>query len=265
VIAARGGVRADGKLPTGGAEPTFFSMITPKVEVLPNLDELAGAAAERIVLAGERAIADHNAFSLVLSGGSTPEKLYRLLADKRFRNRIDWSKVEIYFGDERCVPPEHADSNYRMANEALLSKVPLQLFNIHRMRGEIDPKEAAIEYGRMLKARFGIGGADLTLLGMGDDGHTASLYPGTEALQEKEHRCMPNYVEKLKSWRITLTAPFLNKSAEVLILVAGANKAARVAEILEGPVEPERLPTQLIRPTSGELIWMLDAAAAGMS
>ena len=219
-----------------------------------------------MIVAGAReAAAAGRNFSLVLSGGSTPKLLYQLLAAEPYRSRVDWTRMEIYFGDERVVPVDHADSNFKMANEALISRVPLKPENVHRMRGEIDPNQAAIEYGQMLKARFGEGGPDITLLGMGDDGHTASLFPHTSALDETQHRCVAHFVEKSttgKSWRITLTAPFINRSATVLLLVTGASKAARLAEILHGPRDPKRLPIQLIDPASGQLIWMLDEAAA---
>jgi 6-phosphogluconolactonase len=132
------------------------------------------------------------------------------------------------------------------------------------MRGEIDPHVAAKEYGEMLKEKFGDGGLDLILLGMGPDGHTASLFPGTEALHESKHRCVANYVDKLKSWRITLSAPFINRAREVMFLVVGADKAERVAEVLEGARDPQRLPSQLIAPTEGALVWVMDSAAAGM-
>lgn len=235
-------------------------MITPEIKVLPSPAEIAKEAAERIVAAAGAA----EQFSFVLSGGSTPKALYELLATEDFRDRIDWGRCHIYFGDERCVPPDHADSNYRMAKLALLSKVPIPGDNIYRIRGEINPNDAAIEYGKMLKERFGDRGPDLVLLGMGDDGHTASLFPGTEALKETHHRCVANYVEKFKAWRVTLTAPFINRAENVLILAAGAGKAARLQEVLEGPQEPDRLPIQLIKPASGKLSWLLDSAAAGM-
>jgi len=151
-----------------------------------------------------------------------------------------------------------------MANEALLSHVPIPPEQIHRMRSEIDPQEAAKEYGQLLKAHFGDDGLDLILLGMGDDGHTASLFPHTAALAEQHHRCVANHVEKLDAWRITMTAPFINKAAEVMILVAGADKEARLHEVLEGPQKPEDFPIQMIQPESGRLIWLLDSAAAGM-
>lgn len=235
------------------------------IRVFKDSPAVAQAAAEMIVSSARESASAGRNFSLVLSGGSTPKLLYQLLAAEPYRSQIDWQKMEIFFGDERVVPVDHPDSNFKMANEALLSRVPLKPANVHRMRGEIDPNEAAVEYGKMLKERFGEGGPDITLLGMGDDGHTASLFPFTSAVDETHHRCVAHFVEKSttgKSWRITLTAPFFNRSAKVLLLVTGASKAARVAEIIRGPREPRRLPIQLIQPASGALIWMLDEGAA---
>jgi len=237
-------------------------MSTPTIKVVPGAN-LAEEAAEVVIAAADQAIGQRGSFTLALSGGSTPKVLYELLASDACRNRIDWPKWEIYFGDERTVPPDHPDSNYRMANEAMLSKVQIPADHVHRMKGEIDPNPAAIEYGRMLKERFGDGGLDLILLGMGDDGHTASLFPGSEALEEKKHRVVANWVEKFKTWRITMTAPFINKARQVLVIVGGASKAGRVAEVLEGPRDPHRLPIQMIEP-AGELIWLMDTAGAGM-
>jgi 6-phosphogluconolactonase len=239
-------------------------MIQPEIKVQPDPKAAAQEAAERIVRAADENIALADRFTLGLSGGSTPKMLFELLASEPYRSQIDWPKVEIFFVDERCVPPDHADSNFRMAHEALLSKVPITPANVHRMRGEIDPNEAAREYGELLKARFGDGGLDLTLLGMGDDGHTASLFPGTEALKETKHRCVANFVPKLNTMRITLSAPFVNRSREVFIIVAGESKTARIAEVLEGPRDPDRLPIQLIEPAAGKLTWLLDIAAARM-
>jgi 6-phosphogluconolactonase len=193
--------------------------------------------------------------------------MYELLAAEPLRSRVDWTHVHAFFGDERCVPPDHKDSNYRMANEALLSKVPIPGDNVYRMRGETDPQEAAKEYGLLLKEKFGDGGLDLVLLGMGDDGHTLSLFPGTAAVGEREHRVVANYAEKSttgKSWRITMTAPFVNRCHNVLVCVTGAGKAKRVSEVLEGPREPDRLPIQLVAPADGTMAWLLDAGAAGM-
>ena len=235
-----------------------------KIKVNADFDALVLEAAERIVDLSTRTIAAKGAFSMALSGGHTPEELYALLASKPYLPRIDWAKMHVYFGDERCVPPDDKQSNYRMANNAMLSKVPIPPAQVHRIRGEIDPQVAAKEYGELLQAQFGEGGLDLILLGMGDDGHTASLFPGTAALQEKKHRCVANYVEKFKAWRVTMSAPFINKATDVMILVSGADKAARLHEVLEGPRDPERLPIQMIQPVTGTVAWMLDAGAAGM-
>lgn len=239
-------------------------MIAPHIKVVPDLNGIAHEAAERIVGLAQSAIDRNEWFSIVLAGGSTPKALYELLATADFAQRIKWPKVMVYFGDERCVPPDHADSNYRMAKLALLSEVPIPGDNIYRIRGENEPELAAIEYGTMLKEHFGDGGPDLVLLGMGDDGHTASLFPGTDALKETKHRCVSVYVEKLKSWRITMTAPFLNRAENILVMVAGTNKAKRVEQALQGEADPEHLPIRLIAPTSGKMSWLLDVAAAGM-
>jgi 6-phosphogluconolactonase len=238
----------------------------PEIKVLPDPHAVAREAAERIVRAADQEIALGGRFTLALAGGSTPKLLYQMLAAD-FAGAVDWAKVQIFFGDERCVPPDHPESNYRMARETLLSKVPIPGDNVYRMRGEIEPEEAAKEYGLMLKEKFGDEGLDLVLLGMGEDGHTASLFPGTAAVNEAHHRVVANYAEHSttgKSWRITLTAPFLNRSRQVLILVAGANKAKVLAEVLEGPRDPQKLPVQMIEPASGKLAWLVDAAAAGM-
>ena len=241
-------------------------MTQPEIKVLPDPPGVAEEAAVRIVQAAEEAIALSERFTLALSGGSTPKLLHQLLATK-YRDAIEWARVEIFFGDERCVPPDHIESNYLMARETLLSKVPIPGDNIYRMRGEIDPNEAAREYGLMLKEKFGDRGLDLILLGMGEDGHTLSLFPGTEAVRESHHRCVANYAEHSttgKSWRITLTTPFVNCSRDVLVLVAGAAKAKTLAQVLEGARDPDRFPIQLIQPHAGKLTWLIDAPAAGM-
>jgi 6-phosphogluconolactonase len=234
-------------------------------QVFPDPPAVARAAADQIVAAAREATASGRPFSLVLSGGSTPKLLYQLLAAEPYRSQIDWPNVELFFGDERMVPPDHADSNFKMADEALISHVPLRPDHVHRIRGEIDPNQAAVEYGKLLQAKFGDGGPNVTLLGMGDDGHTASLFPGTSALDETHHRVVAHFVEKSttgKSWRVTMTAPFLNRSKRVLALVTGQSKAARLAEVIHGPRDPHRLPIQLIHPTPGRLTWLLDTPAA---
>lgn len=236
----------------------------PEIKVVPNPAALAAEGAERFVTAAQEAIAGRGRFAVALSGGHTPEAMFRLLAQEPYRSQVQWEKVQIFFGDERCVPPDSDQSNYHMARETLLRHVPIPGDNVYRIRGEIDPNEAAIEYGQMLKEKFGDGGLDLVLLGMGPDGHTASLFPETEALHEAKHRSVANFVPKLNAWRVTLSAPFINRARRVMFLVAGADKAQRVAEVLEGPRDPLRLPSQLIQPVSGELAWILDAQAARM-
>ena len=230
-----------------------------EIKILSDAAAVTHEAAQRIVAAAKKG----GIFSLCLSGGNTPKALYELLASPQYRTQIDWSKIEIYFGDERCVPPDNSESNYLMAQTALLSKVPIDASRIHRIRGEIEPQAAAMEYGQLLKSKFGDGGLDMLLLGMGDDGHTASLFPGTAALNETHHRCVANFVPRMNTWRVTLTYPILNKSAAVMMLVVGAGKAQRLQEVLHGPRDPQRLPIQGIEPVSGKLAWLLDAGAAG--
>jgi 6-phosphogluconolactonase len=242
------------------------------VFVVEDGEAVAHAALRRFVAAAEYAISVNGVFNVALSGGHTPERLFRLLAKGEPTANpwpFDWSKVQVYFVDERCVPPQHEESNFRMADGTLLSHVPIPRDNVHRMRGEIEPNEAAREYGLMLKERFPAddAGMDLMLVGMGEDGHTASLFPHTAAVNETKHRCVANYAEKSttgKSWRITLTAPFINRSAEVMVLVEDANKAGALHDVLDGPRDPQRLPMQLIQPTRGKLVWIVDEAANGL-
>ncbi len=232
-------------------------------------------AARRIVATAAKCERDGDLFSLFLSGGSTPKALYELLAEDAWKSQIDWRNVELYFGDERCVPPDSLDSNYRMANEAMISRVPIPVGQVYRMKGEGDPEEAAKSYGQMLKEHFGDEGPDIMLLGMGGDGHTASLFPGTPAVSETQHRVVANRIPddysliaipKGTHWRITTTFPFINRSREILILCAGKDKAARVAEVLGGPSDPARLPIQQVDPSpaGGTVTWLLDSGAAGM-
>ncbi len=235
-----------------------------EIKVLPDPTALCEEAARRIVTLAEEKLADNqHFFSLVLSGGSTPKQLYQLLAAEPYRSQLNWSKIEIYFGDERCVPPDHADSNYLMAYTSMLSKLPLPEPNIHRMRGELTPDAAAIEYGKLLKDKFHDGGPDLVLLGMGDEGHTASLFPDTTALDETHHRCVANFVPKLNAWRVTMTYPFINRAEQVMMLIAGESKAKTLEEVLEGPKDIKRLPIQGIHAAKKQ-VWLLDAAAASM-
>jgi 6-phosphogluconolactonase len=233
------------------------------VTIFPDGQALAQAAAEQVVQRAAESIAQRGRFDLVLSGGSTPRAMHQILASEAYSHQVDWSHVHVFWGDERCVPPNHPDSNYRMADETLLSHVPLPAANIHRIRAEQEPHHAADDYDRELKTFFGNSPRfDLLLLGMGDDGHTASLFPGTAALDEKDRWVVANYVEKLGVWRITLTAPAINAAVEIVFLVSGYNKAESLQHVLDGPHEPHKLPSQLINPEQGELRWFVDEAAA---
>ena len=179
--------------------------------------------------------------------------------------RIDWGKVHVFFSDERCVPPDDAASNYRMAREALLDHVPLPPGNVHRIRGEEDPALAALAYEQDLQGVFRtsvIPAFDLICLGMGDDGHTASLFPGTAALRERERWVVAQYVAVARTWRVTFTATLINAARHVLFLVEGAGKSETLWRVLAGPYQPDVLPAQLIQPISGEVHWLVDAAAA---
>jgi 6-phosphogluconolactonase len=232
--------------------------------------ELARAAADEVVrLAGE-SVAARGRFTFVLSGGSTPRSLFTLLADphESFRERIAWNAVHVFWGDERCVPPDHPDSNYRMAREALLDHVPIPAANVHRIAAENpDAAAAAAQYDAELGAFFALADSalprfDLVLLGLGPDGHTASLFPGNAAVHETAHRVIAPFVEKLGTHRITLTAPVLNHAAVVIFLVSGAEKVAALAAVLEGARQIDLYPAQIIQPDDGALVWLVDNAAA---
>ena len=229
------------------------------VEVYEGPQELAEAAARAFVDGAAGAIAERGRFAVALAGGSTPKATYEVLARDHSQD-VDWPNVHAFFGDERTVPPDHEDSNYRMAREALLDHVPVG--SVHRMRGELPPDEAAASYERELGQFFG-GEAvlDLVMLGIGPDGHTASLFPGTAALGVTDRLAVANPVPKLGTTRLTLTVPVLNAAREVRFLVAGAGKAGALAEILEGDADPREYPAKLVRPPGGP-IWMVDHAAA---
>jgi 6-phosphogluconolactonase len=237
--------------------------VIPTIRVAASAEEMAWMAAERFVKAAEDAIIATGRFAVALSGGSTPRQLYSVLANETVAGRIDWTKTHILFADERCVPADHPDSNFGMVCKTLLDRVPIPYENIHRMAGEKDPAEAADEYDRLLAEGFSRG-LDLVLLGVGEEGHTASLFPGTEALGVTDRRCVQNYVPKLSAWRLTLTASYINQAFEVMVLVAGKAKADIAQQALEGLVGPPRLPIQMIQPKSGRLTWVMDVEAAAM-
>jgi 6-phosphogluconolactonase len=239
------------------------------IRTLANAQAVSHAAAEEFVRTGRDAIKAHGQFTVALAGGSTPRQLYELLSEDAFRTQLDWSAVEFFFGDERAVPPEHPDSNFRMAHDALLGKLEIRPDRIHRMQAERpDLPTAAANYqaeiARVCAVLVGdpAPALDMVLLGMGADGHTASLFPATAALNEKERWVVANHVPQLAINRMTLTPVILNRATYLLFLVVGTDKASALADVLEGPKEPLRLPSQLIRPTNGRLLWLADRAAA---
>lgn len=240
----------------------------PEVRVLEDADAVAQAAAAEFLSSTGEALRNAPAAAVALSGGSTPRKLYGLLASDAFRGRVRWPRIHFFFGDERHVGPEDAESNYRMAAEAMLTRVPVPPENVHRIRAEEPSAEAAARaYEREIEEHFRLAPGqfprfDLALLGLGTDGHTASLFPGTKVLSETRRRAVSNWIGKLDTERITLTAPTFNAAAEVVFLVCGEDKAAPLKSVLEGPYEPTQLPAQLIRPAAGRLLWLADRAAA---
>jgi 6-phosphogluconolactonase len=237
----------------------------PNLQIFADAAEVARAAALRFIEIARESATARGRFSVALAGGSTPKRVYELLAGEDLSRELDWPQVHIFFGDERCVPPDDAESNYRMANEALLARVPLPEQNIHRMRGEGDAVANARLYEDELRGFFDGENwpqFDLIMLGMGDDGHTASLFPETHALDVQTAWVTANWVEKFDTFRVTLTAPAINHARNVLFIVTGASKAARLPEVLHGAREPRRLPSQLIQPHEGALAWFLDEAAA---
>jgi 6-phosphogluconolactonase len=239
------------------------------IRIFADAEEVSRAAAQEFARCAAEAIAARGRFTVALSGGSTPHRLYQLLAAEPYHDEIDWAGVRVFWGDERSVPPDHKDSNYHMTREAMLTKVPLPARNVHRIEAErADRDVAAREYQAAIARTFGVPAEgeppafDLVLLGMGPDGHTASLFPHTTALGETARWVVVNYVPKFATDRVTLTYPILNRAREVHFLVAGADKAEPLREVLEGPPDPLRLPSQKIQPVSGKLVWFLDRLAA---
>ena len=243
----------------------------PDVRILTNIDAIAKRSAEDFVQSATQAVSEKGSFSVALAGGSTPKALYSLLAsDAALRSQVPWDKMYVYFGDERSVGPDHADSNFRMATDTMLAKVPLKPEQVFRIKGEYkDTEKAAQEYEQVLRTSFKIAEGqfprfDLVFLGIGNEGHTASLFPGTKALHETKRLVVRNWVGKLYTNRVTLTAPAINNAARVVFMVTGADKALSLKGILEGPYEPDQLPAQIIQPPNGKLLWLVDTVAGGM-
>ena len=239
--------------------------------VEPDAAALARRAAQHFVEQAERAAAARGRARIAISGGSTPRAAFALLADpvEPWRARMPWSKLDLWWVDERCVPPDDPDSNYRMTREAMLDHVPLKPEQIHRIEGELEPEAAAARYESELRNSFRLEGAELprfdaVQLGMGPDGHTASLFPHTQALFELGRLAVANHVQAKDSWRVTLTWPVINRGSQVLFLIGGEDKAQILKEVFTGTRDPQRLPSQLIRPAGGILTLLLDRAAAAL-
>jgi len=243
-----------------------------QVDVFPDVHALTVAGAERFAVLANKAVEHHGVFAVALSGGSTPKALYRLMAaDEDIRARIPWPKIHFFFGDERHVPPDHADSNFRMANEAMFQALPTDQLNVDRIPAELaSATQAAERYERVLREFFeprglldkGFPRFDLIFLGMGPDGHTASLFPDSAALGETTRWVVANWVQKFQTDRITMTFPVLNSAAEVILFVSGPEKAALLAEVLQ-PDGVQKYPVQIVKPRNGVKRWMVDASAAG--
>jgi len=249
-------------------------MVKCDIRILADAGELSRAAAEEFVRQAEEAVRTRGLFTVALSGGSTPKAMYRLLANEgeaSFRGRVPWEKIHFFWGDERHVPPDHPDGNYRTAHEAMLSRVPIPPENLHRIKAEdSDARNAAADYDQELRTFFfprrmtveALPRFDLVLLGLGPDGHTASLFPGTDAIHDQTRFVAAPWVEKFHAYRITLTSPVLNNAACIMFLISGEAKAEALRTVLEGAYQPDRFPAQLIRPTLGRLLWLVDRAAA---
>jgi len=237
--------------------------------VFEDAARLSHAAAQHFVDGAQAAVAARGRARVAISGGSTPKATFALLADaaQPYRAQMPWEKLEIYWVDERCVPPDHPDSNYRMTRETLLDKVPVPPSQVFRIEGELEPEAAAARYESVIRQQFRLEGAqgpvfDVLALGMGDDGHTASLFPHTQALHELGRIVVANHVPQKQTWRITLTWPVIVQARDLFFLIAGQDKAEPLGRVLQGPYDPETLPSQLIQPRSGKLLMLLDKAAA---
>jgi len=244
-------------------------MSEPKIVILDDAPALYAHAAEEIAHFAGEAVCTHGEFTLCLSGGSTPAATYEMLGSK-FHFSIDWKEVQFFWGDERCVPPEDPACNYAMTVRTLLSKLVLKPSQVHRVLGEQPPAEAARVYEAELRSHFGLGDGefprfDVVLLGLGENSHTASLFPGSAALHESERLALAVDVDDpIQRHRVTVTPPVINNASRVMFLVAGASKAQAVWNILKGPRDIDKFPAQVVAPEHGELIWLLDKAAASL-
>ena len=235
-----------------------------ETKILADAGAVSLAAAREFSRLARESVSAKGEFTVALAGGSTPRGAYQILA--KDGQELPWEKIQVFFGDERAVPPDHADSNYGMARDALLSHVPIPARNVHRMKGEVEAAAAAEQYEGVVRRHFGLGNGeiprfDLIMLGMGDDGHTASLFPGSQALDETARLVVANWVEKFQQHRLTFTFPVLNNAAEVMFLIAGPSKAKVIGEILRQSAPAGRYPVQSVKPTAGRVLWLLDRTA----
>jgi 6-phosphogluconolactonase len=240
-------------------------MLSREIKVAKNADALSSLAANLFVDLARESITVRGSFTVALAGGTTPRKLYSLLASQRYRHELDWKRVSFFFGDERHVPPDSEESNYRMANETLLAPLGIIPENVHRWQAELsDTSLIAEQYQEELVAFLEShrGSIDLVLLGLGDDAHTASLFPNTAALEEGERLAVANWVEKLNAYRLTMTPRTINTAQNIVFLVSGEEKANAVAQVLEGEFRPDDYPAQIVIPEEGIVYWLLDEAAA---
>jgi 6-phosphogluconolactonase len=233
------------------------------IQVCNNPESLSEAAARLFVKRSRHAIQIQNRFNVALAGGHTPEHTYQILSQPPFSDQVPWAKVHVFWGDEHCVPLDDPRSNAHMAHQALLDRVPIPPDQIHPIRCVQNPQQAAKEYESLLRNFFAGGPPrfDLVLLGLGENGHTASIFPGTPAVDEKERWVLAVFVTEQSMWQITMTPPLINQAAMVAFLVAGAIKARVLRRVLDGPFKPRSLPAQLIQPTSGGLDWIVDEEA----
>ncbi len=239
------------------------------IRIYPTTPSLMEAVAQHLMQQAALAITARHTCTLALAGGSTPKSLYARLAAPPFRAQLDWANIHCFWGDERHVPPDHQDSNYRMTHEALLQHLPIAPDHIHRMPAELpDAREAADRYEDILRRHFAVSAPDVprfdcVLLGMGPDGHTASLFPGTPAVRESRRLVTAAWVDTLQTYRITCTPVLLNHARQVTFLVQGKEKASMLRTVLEGPRQPDACPSQMIRPQPGALTWFINQDAAG--
>ncbi len=238
------------------------------IEIYDTPEKVCHAAAEKFTRIANDSIKVHGRFTVALAGGSTPKRLYELLALEPYNGQIEWPKVHFFWGDERAVPPDHPDSNFRMTYNALLGKLDIPQDHIHRMPSDRKNRDqAAMDYQREIAETFNSSSDgeppcfDLILLGMGNDGHTASLFPHTEALAESTRWVVANYIALLDTWRMTFTSGLINHAKHILILVTGSKKAKALEQVLHGPQNPDLLPSQLIKPLDGDLLWLIDKTA----